>query len=684
MIRIESGLLNSCKNLNKSTGLIRKQRIIKPCLAGLFLCLLPFTTQAELKLPALISDNMVLQQHHGAQLWGQAEPGSTVAVKIAKQTARALTSSQGIWQLHLPHLPAGNHTLTIEEQLNNETLSTVQINDVAVGEVWLASGQSNMAWPLGKSSGLEQALESLKGTDLRFFVVTHRTALELQDDVNGYWIKVTAENASALSGIALHFAQQLHLKKSVPIGIIQSAWSDTKAEAWTSLPGLQGQPALQPVIDELQQKLDLPAAERAAHEQKLLDWEAENFLKDPGITQQTQAFSKEAFDDSAWPVTELPTQFKDLQLDGDGVIWFRRSFTLPDDWSSHKALLSLGKVDDFDQVFLNGKAVGQTDRNTAYHWLQPRKYEIDASIMKPGLNTLAVRVLDRFGGGGFTSLPQDMFLKSGINKLPLSGAWKYQISVNEPAVKPDWASIPAPLFDRNTPTTLYNAMIAPLTPYTIQGVIWYQGESDAKQAERYRVLFPALIRQWRQAWQRKLPFLFVQLANFNLPEDDSEQRWTYIRAIQADTGKSIAGAGMVTAIDVGEADSIHPTNKKVIGQRLANLALATVYGEDVPWHNPECGQAVQVSNQQTVVLQCDFADGLHSKGEIISFELAGSDGQFHLAKAVIDGVTLRLSAAEVIAPTLVRYGWHNNPLANIYNSDGLPLMPLELTIQTDF
>jgi len=647
------------------------------------LCLLPLAVQAELKLPALISDNMVLQQSVNPRLWGEAEPGSTVHADIAGKKSRALTDVQGKWEIHLPHLPTGNHVLKIEEHLGNGEFSGVEINNVAVGEVWLASGQSNMEWPLGKSSSAEQSSDLLKGTDLRFFVVGHQTALTPQDDVNGYWVKVDAENALALSGIAFHFAQQLYVKKGTPIGVIQSAWGSTKAEAWTSLEAMQREPALKPVFDEIERQHNLPDSEKALNEQKQLDWEATSYLKDDGITAETQTFTELGFDDSDWKSTELPALFSDLGFLGDGAIWFRRTFTLPDDWEAGRSVLHLGMIDDFDQAFLNGKSIGETDRTVAHHWLQPRRYPVEAGLLKSGENTLSIRVFDQYGDGGFSSRPQDMFLKNGTQKTLLSGEWKYKVSIDKPAATADWASIPQPLYglkNRNTPAVLFNAMIAPLSKYTLQGVIWYQGESDAKQADRYQALFPLMIKQWRQAWQQNFPFLFVQLANFNLPNDSSQQSWATIREIQAETDKAVAGTGMVTAIDVGEADNVHPKNKQVVGERLANLALGFVYGEDVAFRHPECMNAGLTDEQQVVVLQCEFAEGLVAKGEISGFEVAGEDGRFYPAKVVVEGAGLHVSSGDVSKPAMVQYAWHNNPVANIYNAGGLPLLPFRLSV----
>lgn len=649
------------------------------------LLLLPLKTNAELKLPALISDHMVLQQHSRAKLWGQATPASTVIVKIAGQEVQTLTDAQGHWLIKLPKLPTGDHyLLEIIEYIDGKERSTVHIHDVAIGLVWLASGQSNMEWPLGHSDNVEQVPGLLQGRDVRFFVVSHQTALTPQRDVYGYWVKVTPENALALSGVAFHFAQQLQIAKQVPVGIIQSAWGSTKIQAWSSPDTLENEPALQPLMNEMQQQLNLPADEQAQHEQRLLNREAKNYLPDPGISDEVFAFSKPEFDDSDWQTAELPVLFSGLNFLGDGAIWFRRIFTLPDDRAAQESTLSLGMIDDFDQVFVNGTMIGQTDRNTAHHWLQPRHYPLDKDVLKPGQNTLAIRVFDQYGDGGFTGRPQEMLLKTGQNTIPLAGQWKYKVSIDQPAQQADWASIPPPLFglrNRNTPGVLYNAMIAPLTHYTLQGVIWYQGESDAKQPGQYQVLFPALIRQWRQAWQQDLPFLFVQLANFDLPEDDSQQLWANIRAIQADTAKQVPDTGMVSAIDLGEADSVHPKNKRAVGARLANLALAMIYGDGLGWRAPECFQARRDAKSGFIKLHCRDNHGLKSRGEISAVEVAGADGVFSPAEAVISGGSLQVRVDDVSGVREVRYAWRNNPLANVFNADNLPLRPFWLGVE---
>ncbi|MEZ5534446.1 MAG: sialate O-acetylesterase [Thiolinea sp.] len=653
-------------------------------IACYLLLLLPLTVQAELKLPALISDHMVLQQHSRARLWGQATPATTITARIAGQDVSALTDAQGRWQMRLPYLPAGYYNLQLEEHSGDQVSSTTVITDVAVGPVWLAAGQSNMEWPLERSDSAQQAQELLQDRDLRFFVVSHQTALTPQDDVYGYWVKVTPENALALSGVAFHFAQQLHAAKQIPVGIIQAAWGSTKIQAWSSLETMQNEPALQALMSGMQQQLNLPAAEQARHEQQLLDWEAKNYLPDPGVSTETAAFSAPEFDDSDWVSAELPVLFSELNFTGDGAIWFRRGLTLPDNWAAQDGVLSLGMIDDFDQVFINGVLIGQTDRNTVHHWLQPRHYPVAKGVLQPGQNTLAIRVFDQYGDGGFTGRPAEIQLKTGSQTLPLAGGWKYKASITKPAQQADWASLPPPLYglrNRNTPAVLYNAMIAPLTHYTLQGVIWYQGESDAKQPEQYQVLFPAMIRQWRLAWQQDLPFLLVQLANFNLPEDDTEQLWATIRAIQDDTARQVPDTGMVSAIDLGEADNVHPQNKRAVGTRLANLALAMIYGEGLGWRDPECYQARRDVKRGRIILHCRYDHFLESRGKITAAEIAGADGVFYPAEMTLADGTLQVRADDVSTVTAVRYAWRNNPQANVHNGDRLPLRPFWLAVE---
>lgn len=636
---------------------------------------------AALQLPALISDNMVLQQHTQGHLWGRAEPGERVSAHLAGHRADTIADAEGRWSLTLPQIPAGVYTLQLQGKPPAGTTSRYTIRNVAVGEVWLAAGQSNMEWPLSQSADAEQMIARADHPEIRVFRVHKQTALTPQPDVSGYWEALTPQTAGEMSGVAYHFARRVQEQRQVPLGIIQASWGSTQVAAWTGMDALQDPPALKPMLDEMQRQLNLPAAERQRQTAPLRQWEAENYLPDPGDAGLAQGFARADFDDAGWQNVTLPQVFSQMGFKGDGAIWFRRELTLPEDWQGQGAMLALGTVDDFDAAYVNGVKVGATTTVQPNHWLHERRYAVPAGVLQAGRNTLAVRVFDQYGEGGFTSRAQALALVRGQQRIRLAGDWKYRIGYQAEAMQADFASQPAPLYgpgNRNTPGVLYNAMIAPLTPYRIQGVIWYQGESDAPDATRFRVIFPLLIEQWRNAWRQDFPFLFVQLANFEFDSATApRQKWAEIRAAQDGVNKTVANTGMVGAIDVGEADNVHPKDKLTVGTRLANLALNRVYGETAAYLGPVYAMHAREpgGTGARVRLRFAHAEGLHASGKVVAFELAGADERFVEAGAMLDGDSIVLQADTVPKPQWVRYAWRDNPLANVHNRDGLPLLP---------
>ncbi|WP_020561153.1 sialate O-acetylesterase [Thiofilum flexile] len=636
---------------------------------------------AAIQLPALISDHMVLQQHTQGHLWGRATPNEQVSAHLAGRSATTIADTNGQWSLYLPQIPTGTYELQIQGKTPAGILSSHTIRDVAIGAVWLAAGQSNMEWPLSQSANAEQTIARANHPSIRVFRVPQQTALTPQTEVSGYWEVLTPQTAGNMSGVAYHFAHQLQEKLQRPIGIIQASWGSTQVAAWTGMDALQHSPELQPLLEDTRQQLNLSAAEQQQRSAPLRQWEANNYLPDPGDEGLALGFARADFDTASWQNVTLPQTFSQMGFKGDGAVWFRREVILPESWQGQEATLMLGMVDDFDVAYVNGVQVGTTTAKQPHHWLQERRYTIPAGQLRAGSNTLAVRVFDQYGDGGFTSRAQAIVLQQGQQRISLAGDWKYHITYQADAVKADFASQPTPLYglgNRNTPAVLYNAMIAPLTPYPIQGVIWYQGEADTPDAARFKVIFPLMIQQWRMAWQQTFPFFLVQLANFgSVSAEATRQKWAEIRAVQTGVKTTVANTGMVSAIDVGEADNIHPKDKRTVGTRLANLALSQVYGESVAYLEPvyTTFEAEPTEKGQRIRLHFEYAAGLYAKGAITAFELAGADGQFFVASAVIEGNTIVLQTDKVPNPQQVRYAWRDNPLANIYNKDALPLLP---------
>jgi sialate O-acetylesterase len=380
-----------------------------------------------------------------------------------------------------------------------------------------------------------------------------------------------------------------------------------------------------------------------------------------------------SLDDQSWESAVQPGAWEDSGMPTfDGLVWLRRYFDLSAAWAPADAILHLGTIDDSDTTWINGTKVGATDGYTVQ-----RRYPIPAALLKPGRNLIAIRVLDTGGRGGLTSHPGDLRLEiSGPepHEIDLGGEWRRKISVALNEVRD-----PLPAYyveSPHAPTVLFNAMIAPLIPYTIRGVIWYQGESNSSKSDKYQPLFTALIADWRQRWhQGTFPFLFVQIA----PHRDMSPE---LREAQLLTLGSAPNTAMAVTIDCGDADDIHPTNKEPVGVRLALAARALAYGEKLEYSGPIYRRASFHGGR--VIVEFTHDDGLMTKaGSLVGFTLAGNDGVFHAAEATIEHNTVIVTAAAVEQATAVRYAWANVPDGNLYNKAGLPASPFRSDMPKD-
>jgi sialate O-acetylesterase len=353
----------------------------------------------------------------------------------------------------------------------------------------------------------------------------------------------------------------------------------------------------------------------------------------------------------------------------NGVVWFRRTVELPDSVGSVPADLLLGMVDDIDTTYVNGVKVGAT---TGYNVV--RKYAVPAGVLKPGRNVVAVRVLDTGGGGGIWGDEKlQLILKAPGGPLPiaLAGRWRYRIGMK----LEDGPAPPSSMTgDVNTPTVLYNGMIAPLVPYGIRGVIFYQGESNAGRAREYRTLFPGLIAGWREAWgQGDFPFLFVQVAPFNeMPPE--------IREAQLIAWQHTSKTAMAVTTDCGDAHDIHPAHKQPVGARLALAARALAYGEALEYAGPVF-DSMKVRGDKAVLQFTHLGGGLVANGgPLKGFVVAGADKVFHAAQAEIRGKTVVVTSKLVAHPVAVRYGWANVPDGNLFNRASLPASPFRTDV----
>jgi sialate O-acetylesterase len=390
-----------------------------------------------------------------------------------------------------------------------------------------------------------------------------------------------------------------------------------------------------------------------------------------------QGWQNVAVNVAGWKTVTMPQPFSRIGLGSfDGTVWFRHEFVVPENWPGADAMLALNHIDDEDTTWINGVEVGQSHQVDG-----DRNYTVPAALIKPGTNVIAIRVLDTIGEGGLLAQPGQMRLTSdgtAPQTISLDGDWQMKSTL-----KFSSQNAPPPASDSNNPnvvTYLFNGMIAPLLPYGIKGTIWYQGEAnanDGRSAQQYRRLLPAMIQDWRTRFgEGNFPFYIVQLAAFQATNAVPRNHpWAELREAQALTAKNVPHSGLAVTIDIGDAKSVHPTNKKTVGERLALIALAKDYGRKVEYSGPVY-RSMKISGDE-VRLKFDHAKGglVAKGGSLTGFAVAGADGKFVWADAKIDGENVVLSAPEVPQPVAVRYAWDANPICNLYNQAGLPAVP---------
>jgi sialate O-acetylesterase len=558
------------------------------------------------------------------------------------------------------------------------------LDDVVVGEVWLASGQSNMEWPVSQSSFAKEETATARGERVRWLDVEQNTARPPAATVKATWRVVNPENVGAMTAVGYAFARELAGRLDTHVGLVGASWGGTPIEAWTSVE------ALQPVMPELDAELAaLSDAERdlerirAEHVERVARWERENLGADPGNAGEKLGWHRAGFDDSSWEPMDLPSFWQSHGLKFNGVVWFRRSVDLGSHTAGRDAILELGAIDDFDQTYFNGELVGEHPKGTPGAFKIRRRYRIPARLVRPGANVIAVRVFDHAGQGGFAGPIEAMaaYVEAEPgDRHSLAGTWRYAVEHRIELVPGEvWRTFPGTpplLAPENTPATLYGGMIAPLVPFGLRGILWYQGESNVDAYASYRDRMLALIRDWRARFgQGQLPFYFVQLAAFR-----ASIEWAYLREAQSQA-TSEPQSGMVTAIDIGDPDDIHPGNKREVGRRLALLALRDTYGrEGIEAAGPRLSHVTiggGADRDDEVRVHFTSARGLRTRdGERVrGFEVAGEDRAFAGAEARIDGETVVAKAAAVPRPVAVRYAFHDFADLNLVNGADLPAEP---------
>ncbi len=639
---------------HQNTACLRKAHVI---LAWVLVAASVTGAYADIRLPAVIGDNMVLQRGEKASIWGWADPREEISVRMSWHSSqrRVTAGRDGRWMLKVDVPKAGGpYEMTLAGK------NTITLRNILCGEVWVCSGQSNMEMGVQAAANGVQEVAAANFPNIRLFTVQKKIAETPQADCVGQWSPCSPQTVTGFSAVGYFFGRYLHKELNIPVGLINTSWGGTVAEAWTSSGTLETMPEFKTLMSRIAEAKANPDASMNKYRAEMARWQQK--IESTGA--QGKGCITPDFDDSSWQEMELPVLWDQAGLANlDGLVWFRKVIEVPDSWAGKDVSLELGPIDDMDTTWINGVKVGA--HMEANQWQVPRQYKVAADIIKAGRNVIVVQVLDTGGGGGDDAV------------VSLAGRWRYKVScdlASMPAqpTQPMWVNNP------NAPTVLYNGMIAPLIPFGIRGAIWYQGESNADRAYQYRELFPTMIEDWRRKWGGgRFPFLFVQLANFMATKPEpAESARAELREAQCMT-LSLPQTGMATIIDIGEANDIHPKNKQDVGKRLALWALARTYGKgNTAWSGP-LYKSMKIKGDN-VILRFDHADGgllARGGGPLTGFAIAGTDRKFVWADARIEGKTVVVHSNEVAKPTAVRYAWADNPVCNLCNQAGLPASP---------
>ena len=640
----------------------------------LLICFFVFcqSTIAQVKLPALISDGMILQRDANLKIWGWAKKAEKVTISFNNKTYSAITDENSNWAVILPKMKAGGPYKMVIKASNE-----IELNNILLGDVWLCSGQSNMVLNMERvKEKFPEEIAAANYPEIRnFFIPTIADASKVHEDLPpGKWLESNPVNVLTMGAVTYFFAKEIYLKYHIPIGIINSSVGGTPIESWISEEGLKEFPETLKAtlkykdtafVNGLARKFAAPIVNNKIR-----------IETDLGLTGINKWYET-SYAPKGWRDYFIPGYWEDQGIKGlNGIVWFRKEIEIPAALAGYPAKLFMGRIIDADQVYVNGTLVG----NTTYQY-PPRRYEVKSGVLKEGKNVIVVRVTNTANKGGFVP-DKPYYLMAGEHKIDLKGEWKYKVGdvFNPLRGGLVGGGIPS---QQNIASSLYNGMIAPFINYSIKGVLWYQGEANSGKPEAYAKLLPALANDWRKKFNNQaLPFIYAQLPGYmDMQYLPSESQWAELRESQRQT-LAVDNTGMVVTIDLGEWNDIHPLNKKAVGERFALSARKLAYGETELISTGPLYQSTTIEGNKIRINFSNTGTGLMIKTDnednLVYFSIAGADKKFVWAKAIIENNTVLVWNDEIPAPKYVRYAWADNPDgANLYNKEGLPASPFK-------
>lgn len=634
---------------------------LKQSAVFVFLVLITFQVSAKVTLPRFVSDGLVLQRNIEIPVWGWAGVGETVKVLFKGKQYEAIAGQDRKWKLLLKKESAGGPYEMIVKGENSIT-----IKNILIGDVWLCSGQSNMEYELYKSSDkYKNEIANSTNNYIRHFKVERRIGFNTSDNVesDSGWQSASPTSVLNFTAVGYFFATKLYEKYKVPIGLINCSYGGTPVQAWMNENELKDfttyyAKAMECKDTALVNKITLKDKNFTA------DWYKKIEEGDDGLKENWFETSYNAND---WKTMEMPNYWQDQGLKNveGAVVWFRKEINVPASLIGKNAVLELGNIAGKDITYFNGIKVGSASSKYA-----PRRYEIQSMLVKEGSNIITLRVINENGNGGFIK-DKPYQITVGDSVYNLAGSWQYKQGFSfKPLRRTDVTRF------QDIGSAMYHGMLEPLIGYGMEGVIWYQGESNVSKADEYLPLFSGLINSWRNEWkQGDFPFLFVQLANNNAAKDfPDESKLARLQEAQS-FALSLPNTGMAVINDIGEWNDVHPKNKLDVGKRLALAAQKVAYGDKAVVYSGPTYQSMGRNGNKIMLSFKNTGSGMKAKGgsELKYFSIADSSKKFIWAKAEIVGDKIMVWSDAIAEPIAVRYAWADNPVgANLINNEGLP------------
>jgi sialate O-acetylesterase len=649
---------------------------------------------ADVTLPSLISNHAVLQKSGHTQVWGKAAAGEKVKVSLGGVHAETAAGSDGKWKVSMDVSAIGEGPFDLIVEATNR----IVVSDVLIGEVWICSGQSNMAFGLPRAAEAAQEIPQSANPKLRQFRVANAYSATAEDSCKGAWIAANPDTAKEFTAVGYFFGKKLQHDLHQPVGLVLAAWAGTSAMSWLPQEAIDAVPEWKSKQASVQKRVDDYPSLKEPYLAAYRQWETQYQRKDhpagPGL------FAAPDVPLADWKKVTLPSALKAVGLPDSGAVWFRKKITIPPGTAGlDNAMIQLGAVRDFNALYVNGKKVDETTVESLKGGFDVR-YVLPKGTLVEGENTVAIRL---FTPSEHATMPSTLFVAVGTTRILLNGEWLAKVEFELPALS-DAARKALPIIPPNPgvhspPGHIFNGMIHPLMAATIQGVLWYQGEQDTGQPGGYWKMFEAIIRGWRAGWGSDFPFYFCQLPNNSTKTDlPGNSLWAQLREAQS-KALTLPNTGQAVLIDLGEED-VHPIYKKEVGERLARIALARTYHQAVVDSGPVF-KSMKIEGDKVRLSFTATDGGLVAKplpsqyqptsmspalkplvrhspgGELEGFAICGENKNWVWATAKIDGDSVVVWSPNVSQPVAVRYAWANNPTCNLYNGAGLPASPFQ-------